>query len=93
MGLFFYFCRALSQPERWESGLIHQFAKLAYPVRVPGVRIPPSPPYMHTPRFPPGVFHCTELRERIVFTRLAGSHVPGLLQGHDYSGYSCAKAF
>ena len=29
--------------ERWESGLIHQFAKLAYSIRVPGVRIPPSP--------------------------------------------------
>ena len=30
-------------PERWESGLIHKFAKLAYSIRVPGVRIPPSP--------------------------------------------------
>ena len=40
-----YFCRTLSTfyPERWESGLIHQFAKLAYSYRVPGVRIPPSP--------------------------------------------------
>ena len=28
---------------RWESGLIHQFAKLAYGFTVPGVRIPPSP--------------------------------------------------
>ena len=33
----------MQTPERWESGLIHQFAKLAYSIRVPGVRIPPSP--------------------------------------------------
>ena len=35
--------RAKLSQERWESGLIHQFAKLAYSIRVPGVRIPPSP--------------------------------------------------
>ena len=29
--------------ERWESGLIQQFAKLSYSIRVPGVRIPLSP--------------------------------------------------
>ena len=37
---FILLCNLL---ERWESGLIHQFAKLAYPIRVPGVRIPLSP--------------------------------------------------
>ena len=37
----FYFCIACK--ERWESGLIHQFAKLTYLQWVPGVRIPPSP--------------------------------------------------
>ena len=30
--------------EGWESGLIHQFAKLAYLKCVPGVRIPLLPP-------------------------------------------------
>ena len=28
---------------RWVSGLNQQFAKLPYSIRVPGVRIPPSP--------------------------------------------------
>ncbi len=41
MGRFVYFCPTTK--ERWESGLIHKFAKLAYSYRVPGVRIPPSP--------------------------------------------------
>ena len=39
-------CMPLSKKsglERWESGLIHQFAKLAYPNGVPRVRIPLSP--------------------------------------------------
>ena len=31
--------------ERWVSGLNQQFAKLSYLIRIPGVRIPPSPHY------------------------------------------------
>ena len=51
MGRIIYFCPAPPQadPERWESGLIHQFAKLAYSIRVPGVRIPPSPQSIQKP--------------------------------------------
>ncbi len=41
--LFTFVLPPQADQERWESGLIHQFAKLAYSIRVPGVRIPPSP--------------------------------------------------
>jgi hypothetical protein len=50
-----------STKERWESGLIHQFAKLAYSIRVPGVRIPLSPQHKNHPQRSLRVLFCPEL--------------------------------
>ena len=59
IGLFFIFLSCFKpNPERWESGLIHQFAKLTYSIRVPGVRIPPSPQSKATLGESRGFFIC-----------------------------------